>query len=137
MSLIRCPECGNSISDKAEKCPHCGLPSTYFFSLNETSVSTADENVDYKNLQNVLLSFERDYASFFSSEHYISHRDVQRLKETYEKYSSNLENKLIFQYVCNNVSTLRVDTDVLRRFLRQMQTLDADVTTHNKNNYSR
>lgn len=35
MSLIRCPECGNSISDKAEKCPHCGLPAAYFFSLDK------------------------------------------------------------------------------------------------------
>lgn len=26
MALIRCPECGNEISDKAEKCIHCGCP---------------------------------------------------------------------------------------------------------------
>lgn len=26
MSLIKCPECGAMISDKAEKCPHCGYP---------------------------------------------------------------------------------------------------------------
>ena len=30
MALINCPECGNSISDKAEKCPHCGVPAKYF-----------------------------------------------------------------------------------------------------------
>lgn len=24
MSIIRCYECGNEISDKAERCPHCG-----------------------------------------------------------------------------------------------------------------
>jgi predicted amidophosphoribosyltransferase len=30
MSLIDCPECGNKISDKAESCPHCGLPSGFF-----------------------------------------------------------------------------------------------------------
>lgn len=131
MSLIRCPECGNSISDKAEKCPHCGLPASYFFSLNQDAIDTDAENLDYKNLQNVLLSFERDHASFFSSEHYISHRDAQKLRETYEKYSSSLSNRLIFQYVCNNVSTLRVDIEALRRFLRQMKTLDADITAHN------
>lgn len=32
MSLIKCPECGNSISDKAAKCPHCGVPVEYFLS---------------------------------------------------------------------------------------------------------
>ena len=26
MALIKCPECGNMISDKAEKCPKCGAP---------------------------------------------------------------------------------------------------------------
>lgn len=26
MALTKCPECGNTISDKAEKCPHCGCP---------------------------------------------------------------------------------------------------------------
>lgn len=25
MSLIKCPECGNTISDKAPACPHCGI----------------------------------------------------------------------------------------------------------------
>ncbi len=24
MALIKCPECGNQISDKAESCPKCG-----------------------------------------------------------------------------------------------------------------
>ena len=26
MSLIKCPECGNEISDKAYSCPKCGYP---------------------------------------------------------------------------------------------------------------
>ena len=26
MALIKCPECGKEISDKAAACPHCGLP---------------------------------------------------------------------------------------------------------------
>ena len=26
MALIKCPECGNSVSDKAANCPHCGMP---------------------------------------------------------------------------------------------------------------
>lgn len=28
MSLIKCPECGNDVSDKANACPHCGCPIT-------------------------------------------------------------------------------------------------------------
>lgn len=130
MSLIRCPECGNSISDKAEKCPHCGLPAAYFFSLDKEAAHVK-EGLDYKNLQNVLISFERDHAQLFSAEHYISHRDAQRLRDTYGKYSESLNNKLIFQYVCNNAAAIRVDIDLLRRFLRRMQSLDADITAHN------
>lgn len=26
MALVHCPECGNTVSDKAEYCPHCGNP---------------------------------------------------------------------------------------------------------------
>lgn len=131
MALIRCPECGNSISDKAEKCPHCGLPASYFFPSKLVNSDSDVEGLDYKNLQNVILSFDRDYTSFFSPEYYISHRDKQKLRDTYEKYSSSLSNRLIFQYACNNASVLHVDVDALRRFLRKMQTLDVDIAAHN------
>jgi cytochrome c biogenesis protein CcdA len=26
MALIKCPECGGEVSDKARACPHCGAP---------------------------------------------------------------------------------------------------------------
>lgn len=26
MALIKCPECGKDVSDKAESCPNCGFP---------------------------------------------------------------------------------------------------------------
>ena len=131
MSLIRCPECGNSISDKAEKCPHCGLPAEYFSPLKQAAGHAKAESLDYKNLQNILISFECDYASLFSAERYISHRDAQKIRGIYEEYSSSLRNRLIFQYVCNNAAAMRVDIDSLRRFLRKMQTLDTDIAAHN------
>lgn len=37
MALIKCPECGREISDKAVSCPGCGCPVSQF------------ENVDYKD----------------------------------------------------------------------------------------
>ncbi|MDD2541935.1 MAG: zinc ribbon domain-containing protein [Desulfuromonadaceae bacterium] len=30
MALMKCPECSNEISDRAESCPHCGFPITKF-----------------------------------------------------------------------------------------------------------
>ena len=82
MALIRCPECGNAISNRAEKCPHCGLPASYFSSLSKHTQHMEAAGLDYKNLQNVLIAFERDHAQLFSADHYISHRDAQRLRDT-------------------------------------------------------
>lgn len=131
MALIRCPECGNLISNRAERCPHCGLPASLFFASNRDIDGIEEENPDYRNLSNILISFEKDYAVLFSPERYISHRDEQRLRGTYEKYRTSLDNKLIFQYICNNAPALRVDIDGLRRFVRKMETLDTDISAHN------
>lgn len=38
MALIKCKECGKEISDKADKCPHCGCPVSY-------SIEKQDENI--------------------------------------------------------------------------------------------
>ncbi len=35
MALIKCTECGNMVSDKAEKCPHCGCPVSIILSETE------------------------------------------------------------------------------------------------------
>ena len=56
MALIKCPECGKSISDKAEKCPHCGIPSEYF-PKNGQKVENNSESIDYEKLSNILISF--------------------------------------------------------------------------------
>ena len=34
MALIKCPECGKEISDKSEKCIHCGYPLSKTFLIN-------------------------------------------------------------------------------------------------------
>lgn len=40
MALIKCPECGGQVSDKASSCPHCGYP------MSENTVNTTAVN-DY------------------------------------------------------------------------------------------
>ncbi|MBE5775189.1 MAG: DNA helicase UvrD, partial [Clostridiales bacterium] len=131
MALIKCPECGCSISDKAERCPHCGLPASYFSASAAPTPNELTGKSDYKNLGNLLLSFDRDYTTLFAADHYISHRDEEMLRSTYESYYRELKNKLIFKYVCNNASVFRVDIDSLKRFLRKMHTLNNDITAHN------
>lgn len=90
MALIKCPECGKSISDKAAKCPHCGMPAEYFPPKEELGF----EAVDYKGLSNILISFDSDYVQLFSADHYITHREKEHLHHTYGGYYSSLKNKL-------------------------------------------
>lgn len=127
MALIKCPECGNSISDRAEKCPHCGLPAK-FFQAQERDTQAV---MDYASLGNILISFDGDYTRLFSHNRYITHRDTVYLQETYGPYYTHLKNKMIFQYIENHAGQLRVDIDMLKNFLRKMHTLDADITAHN------
>lgn len=127
MALIRCPECGNSISDKAEKCPYCGIPASYF----QGEKSATQQEVDYRNLNNMLIAFDGDYSETFGNRHYITHRDAEHLKSTYHAYYRHLKNKMIFQYIQNHSGDFRVDMEMLKSFLRKMHTLDSDIAAHN------
>ncbi len=131
MALILCPECKNQISDKSEFCPHCGLPSKYFPTSQAAEAPPAGGNLDYHHLGNILLSFDLDYAQFFSRNHYIAQSEQDYLLRAYAEYYQTLCNKMIFQYVCNNARSFRVDVDGLQSFLSKMHTLAADVTAHN------
>ena len=42
MSLIKCPECGQDISDKAENCIHCGYPIKQY--LESSRIQNLKEN---------------------------------------------------------------------------------------------
>lgn len=130
MSLFACPECGKRISDKAESCPFCGLPSAYF-KTPKTSISV--ESNDYANLSNILISFGLDYNNLFSVNHYITHREIEHLKDVYGGYYDTLKNKMVFQYVCNNAGKLHFEVDTLKSFLLKMHSIDDDVKTHNSN----
>lgn len=44
MALIKCPECGKEISDKAKHCIHCGYP----LNMQEESIS-CDESCELHN----------------------------------------------------------------------------------------
>ena len=134
MALILCPECHNQISDKAEQCPYCGLPAKYFLqepSVKQDMTALLKEKCDYKNLGNVLISFDQDYTQLFSAEHYITHRDAAKIQNTYQYYYETLKSKLVYQYVENHAGNLRVDILALQSFLRRMHTLKTDISSHN------
>lgn len=41
MAMIRCPECGKEISDKAKVCPNCGAPAPSAVEKKENAKETA------------------------------------------------------------------------------------------------
>ena len=132
MALIECPECKNRISDKAKNCPYCGLPAVYFNPPENSEGNTSDiEQLDYSNLNNVIISFDSDYAALFSGGRYISHREADRIYSVYQRYYKVLKNDLIFNYVCNNASNFRIDVDSLKRFTGRMSRFDDNVKAHN------
>jgi hypothetical protein len=44
MALIKCPECGKEVSDKAVACPNCGCPVSEQFSKNEDNEIVNDKD---------------------------------------------------------------------------------------------
>ena len=134
MALIVCPECKSRISDKAENCPHCGLPAKYFLSepSDDTRTGVSPEQTwSYQNLGNILISFAQEDAKLFSVDHYITHREAQRLQSTYDVYYQTLQNRLICQYIESRADSLHIDIECLRSFIRRMGSLSAEVTAHN------
>lgn len=69
MALIRCTECGNSISDKATTCPHCGIPvqtemvhtDTY---LRSRKFKTAANIISMAGLVFMLIGIFAPFATF-------------------------------------------------------------------------
>jgi len=45
MALIKCPECGTEVSDRAEKCPKCAFPINPEKKDNQKEVITKTETV--------------------------------------------------------------------------------------------
>lgn len=55
MALITCPECGQSISNVADKCPHCGLPQSYF----KTQATATKSNSQHQGVGMSSMQYEQ------------------------------------------------------------------------------
>ena len=71
MALIKCPECGGQVSDKASACIHCGCP------LSSNTVNAVSKK----------FYVDVDGHSY----------DMTELKEIYQAYSPE-DQELIYQY---------------------------------------
>ncbi|NLI93039.1 MAG: UvrD-helicase domain-containing protein [Peptococcaceae bacterium] len=139
MALIYCPECKKQISDKAEACPHCGLPQRYFAPQNgsQKSVVTVDVKksleTDYKTFRNMLISFDQDYAQLFSADRYISSSAAKTFYNNYSYYVKMLKDPIVKQYMTNMSHSLGINLDQINRFTNLMDNLFEKVDKVNEN----
>lgn len=134
MSLILCPECKKNISDRAEACPHCGLPEKYFntSSVEEISVSTEPvDSVDLPALRNALIAFDHSYQTFFGSNHYITARELTGLMASFRTFAQQLTDKAAYDFCHDNAPRFAVDLETVNSCLRRYETLPQDVDNHN------
>ncbi|HCS74919.1 MAG TPA: hypothetical protein DIW17_13725 [Clostridiales bacterium] len=57
MAMIKCPECGKDISDKAESCPHCGCPN-HEFNKSESEKININNNENKKSEEYAQESYQ-------------------------------------------------------------------------------
>ena len=83
--LIKCPECGNEISDKATHCIHCGFP------LSNTSNSKlSNEQCPLCKSNNHILKGIEDVCAVCG---YVFNADeIKKSNSSYEPYSKNQQN---------------------------------------------
>lgn len=137
MSLITCPECRNMISSLAEACPHCGLPASYFdnsAAVNETRTENeVPQPLDLAALRNVLIAFDHSYQALFSSNHYITGRELAGLQTSFAKWAEQLRDKNLYSYCKENAHRFAVDFEMVNSCLRKYDSLKQDVEIHNSN----
>jgi DNA helicase-4 len=134
MPLIFCPECNNKISNRAESCPHCGLPAKYFGAFakqDNVATASADKSLDLAALRNVLISFDHSYQTFLGADHYITARELTNLKASFKKWVEQLSKKTTYDYCKENAAHFSVDIGMVSACLRHYETLDKDAESHN------
>ena len=134
MPLIQCPECDKKVSDRAELCPHCGLPANYFntsIKLDVSKTSTSKALFDLAEFRNILISFEHSYQTFFKANHYITARELSGLKRSFEKWAELLSEKTVYDYCKENASKNAINMETVSSCLRRYETLDQDTERRN------
>lgn len=135
MPLITCPECQNKISDRAEACPNCGLPAKYFnasTALHDVKVETKlTQSLDLAALRNTLIAFDHSYQAFFSSNHYITARELAMLQSAFSIWAEQLQDKTLYSYCKENAPKYAVDFGTVNICLRRYESLIQDAENHN------
>lgn len=111
MALIKCPECGKEISDKAQCCPNCGCPNNEFGNLQ--SELGNEKNIDDEfgknkdvigSIINMYSSPQEEITKAIMQIRSVLKVDLLTAKNLAEKYISFMEeeNKIKESYWCRN-----------------------------------
>ena len=87
MALIKCPECGKEISDKAENCIHCGFPIK-----NNAEIQQTTETKTFNGIYRYTLRGQKEvYCPRCKSENCSHYKEKKVVPgKTKTKYSANL-----------------------------------------------
>jgi len=112
MALIKCPECGNEVSDKAEICPHCGIKiagNIELTNVNEPVAQPANNATAQANTQQpttppkggkgkkvMLISFVIALAVVGTGYYFYNDAQAAKEEEDYE-YALSSDDPLVLQ----------------------------------------
>lgn len=101
MALIKCPECGKEVSDKAVTCPNCGFKIAGTENLHEMSKAKENEIEQKKSDRNksilvltgitILIAISGIGIWYHSTAADRAYKKMQKSVEEYEKTSKELE----------------------------------------------
>lgn len=112
MALIKCPECGKEISDRADACIHCGCPLKNI--MNEIKIQVSSCGFPILSKKSYVMFSCKEVLKYpsnaFEDGEYVRLLDKNNylVKEVkIEKFSSPLDintNKLCFNFVINDLT---------------------------------
>ena len=119
MSLIKCPNCGEKISDSAKFCVHCKCDLKNFHPQEEIQIQTNSSNGEKseigRNEQNT--ASKKAFASLSQDDQSQLRDEFHAQNEHYEKIFVQLKNTLIVTYCfCFALICTAISTGVMRLF---------------------
>ena len=99
MALIRCPECGKEVSDRAPACIHCGCPLTPSVPAVQTAPAQPDRSAELENLRTLAKRAQEANDSAQAAKYYeqILMLDPDDWKATFYVPYYNAHNVKIYQ----------------------------------------
>ncbi len=137
MSMIACPECHKKISDRAEICPHCGLPRRFFINTDEIKenrdLSSRQFSGDYNKIKAVLVSFSDEWRSLFGANKYIARSEAKAFFDKYTEYVTLLNDPIVSEYIRVNYNSIGFSIGQVQKFLNLMSRFIPSIDEHNDN----